>query len=419
MIVANFVRRPLPLPSRERTRAEHRPFGPAFLALLALVFAGLASSAVAQGAAPPTSSADWPMFKGGAGRSGEGAEGPVGMPVLRWRYQAQGSVNANVSIVGDLVYASSTDGILHALDLASGTERWRFTPAHTPVSGPAVADGVVYAFDGVGTLFALDTASGQERWHAAAALNGPSNPTVGAGAIYVGTEDGMLVAIDSATGAERWRSTVAAQGGTVHSPAYADGMVYVSGDPGGLVAVEAATGKSVWHLDTSGYRTGTAVVAAGVAYIGGGADGDVGRLWAVDAHTGSALWEVDEPLFSPAVSEGTAYSGSESGLVAAHDTATGEELWRFQVQGAARPLAVADGVVYVPADAEHRVYALDTASGSELWHFDVDSGIDCCAAVAHGSVFVGTGLGGVYDIGGGGSATSPASSVGPAHSPTR
>jgi outer membrane protein assembly factor BamB len=57
---------------------------------------------------------------------------------------------------------------------------------------------------------------------------------------------------------------------------------------------------------------------------------------------------------------------------------------------------------YVPADAEHRVYAVDASTGTELWRFDVDSGIDCCVAVGGGAVYVGTFLGGVYAIGGDG-----------------
>ena len=358
-------------------------------------------------AATPAAGDDWPMFKGDAARSGEGADGPVGQPVLRWRYQADGPVNDNVSVVGDLAYASSDDGVLHALDVATGSEKWRFVATRSPVSGPAVVDGVVYVFDGAGTIFALDAGTGQERWHAAAPLDGPSHLTVGGGAVYAGTADGALVALDAMTGAERWRYTVSAAGDAVHSPAFADGIVYVGGDSGGFVAVDASSGELVWHLDTGEYATGTAVVADGIAYVGALSDVATGRLWALDARTGASRWEVDEPLFSPAVSAGVAYSGSDSGLVAAHDTTTGSELWRFQVQGTARPLGVAQGVVYVPADGEHRVYALDAASGSELWHFDVDGGNDCCVAVAHGSVFVGTALGGVYAIGGDGSTVAP------------
>ena len=123
---------------------------------------------------------------------------------------------------------------------------------------------------------------------------------------------------------------------------------------------------------------------------------------------------MDEPLFTPAVENGVGYSGSASGLITAFDTATGTIRWQETVEGTARPLAVADGVVYVPADAERRVYALDAQTGDELWRFELDAGIDCCIAVAHGSVFVGTRAGSVYAIGGDGGGSPGASPSAPA-----
>jgi outer membrane protein assembly factor BamB len=339
--------------------------------------------------------------------------------VQRWQYHAQGSVSGAVVIVGDLVYASSDDDVLHALDLATGNERWTFSPPKPPVSGPTVVDGVVYAFDGAGTLFALDAATGLIRWHAPAPLDGPSSLTVGAGSLYVGTADGALVALDVTTGAERWRYPVSSTGGRVNNPAFADGIVYAGSDSDGFAAVDATTGALLWHFVT-GPSSATAVVAEGIAYIGDHIDtGPVpGHRYALDARSGKLLWHLDQQRRSPAVSDGVAYFGSDSGLVMAHATATSTELWKFQVQGAAVGAAVAGDVFYVAADAEHRLYALDTASGKELWHFDLDGGISCCVAVADGAIFVGTDAGSVYRIDGDGTTISPGSSATAPPSPT-
>src|SRR4029078_13657791 len=72
------------------------------------------------------------------------------------------------------------------------------------------------------------------------------------------------------------------------------------------------------------------------------------------------------------------------------------------------PMAIVGGVVYVPADEEHRVLALDAATGGELWALPVDGPIPCCVAVAKGSVFVGTTAGTLYSIGGDGAALAGA-----------
>jgi outer membrane protein assembly factor BamB len=313
------------------------------------------------------------------------------------------------------VYASSDDDVLHALDISTGTERWRFSPVNPPVSAPAVADGVVYAFDGVGTLFALDAASGNIRWQAAAPLKSPSNPTVRDGNIYVSSGDGAVVALDVATGAERWRYELAG-GGASHNPSVADGIVYAGSDSGGLVALDAATGSLLWHFDTGTDLTGSVVVAEGTAYIGGTGESVTGHMSALDAKSGNLKWQLDRPFLAPAVADGVAYSSNQVDGTQAVDAATGTKLWAVPSERAT--LSVSQGVVYVPVNTGRRIDALDAATGRELWHFDVDGGNSCCVAIAHGSVFVATESGSVYDIGGDGSTISPGRSTTPLPSPS-
>jgi outer membrane protein assembly factor BamB len=354
-----------------------------------------------------TPSAGWPGFKGDAARRGEGVDGPVGHPVLRWRFQADGAVPENVSVAGDLAYASSDDGVLHALDVVTGAERWHFVADHPPLKGPLVDHGVVYVFDGVGVLHAFDARTGDPRWRSTIPVSGPTDSTVGGGEVFVGSDDGSLVAMDAATGTERWRVPISLRGPT-HAPAYIEDHVVVAAAGGGFVRVDARDGAIAWRFDTGESATGTAVIADGIAYLGASAtSGETGTLWAVDATTGTKRWHIGQAIFSPAVSDGVAYSGSLALGVVAIDTSDGHQLWTFPVQGPARPLAVANGVVYVPAGAERRVYALDSVTGSELWRFDVDADIWCCVAVADGAAFVGTQLGGVYAIAGTGDGPRP------------
>ena len=115
--------------------------------MMTIILVAIALAAAVVGASlllrpPATTSADWPMFRGDAARTGVAIDGPVGRPVLRWRYQAAGAVSGNISIVGDLVFAPSDDGTLHALGLADGTERWAFTrPGGSSRARPRQAAG--------------------------------------------------------------------------------------------------------------------------------------------------------------------------------------------------------------------------------------------------------------------------------------
>ena len=45
---------------------------------------------------------------------------------------------------GALVYFSSDDGNLYAVDITTSQERWRFTVEEGSLSSPALVDGMVY-----------------------------------------------------------------------------------------------------------------------------------------------------------------------------------------------------------------------------------------------------------------------------------
>jgi outer membrane protein assembly factor BamB len=342
------------------------------------------------------------MLRADAAHRGEGHDGPREDPVLGWRYQAEGSAVNNISIVGGLVYATSDDGTLHALDIATGEERWSYAPELGPVSGPNVSEGRVFVKDIDGRLAAVDALTGSELWRSDQAIYS-SDPTVDGDSVYIGAADGTLVALDAASGAVRWTAAVSTSGAEVHSPAYAAGRVYASEAGGDFVAVDASNAAIAWRMPTGSTSTGTSVVADGVAYVGS-YDGIGGSLSAFDSATGRLVWNVAEPLWAPAVSNGVAYAGGE-GVLVALSASTGSELWRFELGGLVRAPTVADGIVYVPAEGEHRVYALEAASGRVLWTFDVDSQPVCCVVPAHGSAFVGTLNGGIYAIGSDGSVT--------------
>ncbi len=398
------------------------------LAVILLLLAALA--VVGVGAAillrPQPIPDDWTGFRGGPGHAGLAPSGPAGNPVVQWRVNFGAPVRSDIPIVGDLVIAPSDDGTIHALSIADGSERWSFRPG-TTLTGPTVANGAVYVADGTGSVLAIDLATGAQRWRSTTTIDGATSSVVGDGAIYVGTGDGQIEGLEIGSGVERWRTTASLDRQPVGAPAYADGIVY-AGTTEGLVALRSSTGDLLWRVDLGGDPFGTVVVANGIAYVGPGAGVTTGRLRAVDAKTGHLLWQIDEPLTSPSVAGSLAVSVGSNGVVSARDTATGHERWRFQDSGINRAPAIANGVVYVPADTEHRIYALDATTGNVLWQLPVDGDQTCCIAVARGLVFAGTMSGSVYAIGGDGAAlvahpqpsvsTTPSATAAPTASPS-
>jgi outer membrane protein assembly factor BamB len=379
----------------------------ALLAVLLSLAPGIKLNGSAQDVGTPAAdspSGGWTNVRGDAARRGVADAGPTGQPVEIWRVQADGPCGLPPAVVDGVVYAHCGDGVLRALDAATGTERWRFEGAD--LGDVTVAGDLVYVTD-PGAIHALDIATGTERWQAEVADS--FGAVVENGLLVLSTGDGFLLGLDAASGAERWRFQVTTQG-SANSPALGGGTAYVGGEGVDFLAVDATSGELLWSGDIGEDQTGTAVVAEGIAYAGASGGSGEGRLHAFDAETGALLWRRDEPIFSPAVLDGVGYSGSAAGIVYAFDTATGAERWQVQLHGWVLPLSVAPGLVYAPIDDSRALYALDAATGQQLWRFDVDGLIDNSIAVDSGVAYVTTESGGIHAIGGRGEGATPAAS---------
>ncbi len=372
------------------------------------------------GASSPPVAAEWLGFRGDAGHTGNAAAGPVGRPVLNWQYHAKAAVPHAVAIDGDLVSFASDDGTVYALDRVTGAERWVVALPNAPLTGPWAADGRLYFRDGTGAALSLDAASGKTLWKTTVTYDGSTEPVVDHGTLYLSTSDGRIVAIDGATGSEAWAVKPAPSTDWIGNPAVSNGRVY-AGTSGGFVAIDTATHQVAWTGDTHGDGTGSASVNEGIAFIAAGADSPTTPARAFDATSGQLRWTASPAgLTFPVAADGLAFSSTMAGLVQAMDLGTGAVRWSIQLRGKIRPMAVAKGVLYIPADTEKKVYAVDAATGGSLWQFDVDDSNDCCIAVAGGAVFVATMNGSVYAIGGDGStiAAQPPAGVAASQKPS-
>lgn len=384
--------------------------GLVYAVLIALLLAGLAALAV--GAAillnrpgPTDTAADWSGFRGNADHSGIGLQGPVGNPVVQWQFHASGAV-LEVAVVGAHVFFAADDGSVYSVARDRGFQEWSVRVADPPLGGPFAADGRLYLSDAGGAFHAISQKDGSPIWTTSTKYDTPSRFVIAEGSLYFGTSDGYVIALDAVTGAERWR--LQPPGSThVDAPAFGSGLIFVGTDGAGFVAIDPARGQVVWQGDTDGEDTGTAAVADGVAYLGVGTDVTKGKLRAFDAGTGRLLWTSDDDLLQlPTVGDGVAYSATMKGLVVAVDVGTGATQWRLNLNGEVRAPVIADGVLYLFAGLERRLYAVDAATGDRLWELEVDATGNCCMSVAHGAVYVGLQDGTVYAIGGDGAAVS-------------
>lgn len=89
------------------------------------------------------------MFQSDAANTGHNsaAIGPTDVAEEHWRVGTDGCVSAGSVVVGDIVYVSSLDGNLYALDTVNGASVWNepFDAGNGIFGSPAVTDSTVPA----------------------------------------------------------------------------------------------------------------------------------------------------------------------------------------------------------------------------------------------------------------------------------
>jgi outer membrane protein assembly factor BamB len=289
-----------------------------------------------------------------------------------------------------------------ALDAQTGQNLWS-APLGLTYTTPALANGVVYMTSKDGWVYALQIAGGAASWKVARGSLDDGYPTVANGVVYITSDSGSVLALDAATGKQRWSYQAPNANDHVYSaPAVGAGLVYVaSGGPdNGLVALDAASGARRWSASTQGdAANGQPVVANGAVYL----TDSSGEVYAFDATSGKSLWKVAASTAfqaGPAVADGHVFVGGEDGVLHALDATSGQSIWTRSLVGQiglnAAP-AVANGVVYV-GGSDSRLSALNAATGAILWQKALHDSVTTTPVIAEDGVFVGDQSGNVYGL---------------------
>ncbi len=353
------------------------------VAPLVTVVAFLASMAGFPMAAQTTTT-EWPMDGGNPARTGEIAGGdPIDDPALLWTY-GEALFTSPVAI-NDMAVIGGATGLL-AVSSDDGEELWRF-PTDAPITATPATDGTtIYAGDQNGILYALDPATGHESWHWLVDAGAPIREIVYSnGLVLLGVEGGSVIAVDALLATTRWRYATA--GERVKLSPLIDGAVYVASWDGSLAALDAATGQEQWRATTGGDRLRvTPLVAGGLVFTGG--EGEV--LYGLDPATGEVRQRMDAGgwVLSLAATDDTLYVGTNDNTLLALDPADLNERWRFDAGGTVWSIVPTAEALYVGSTDGH-LYAVDPDNGEELWRFQTGDELETAAAIGDDRVFVG------------------------------
>ncbi|MEV4110148.1 PQQ-binding-like beta-propeller repeat protein [Nonomuraea sp. NPDC049695] len=333
-----------------------------------------------------------------------GVRAPAPVRERGWSFPTDAAVRTEPVVTGGVVYATSGDGTVSALDAATGAVRWRYRTGGPVEDDHVVAHGTVYAAGSTGRLVALDTGTGRPRWRHKITVFG--DLVVAAGRLYLWTRHpawsskAELVALDAASGKQLWSFEPA--GDVLNpEPVLAGDVVFTGSDHGVMYALAPATGTENRRYRLGAEHDRILVLRAGTTVYATSSNGDVNAL---DAVSGEVRWRsriTGTISFRPVVAGRTVYVGDDEGTTHALDAATGAPLWDFQAKGD-QPMfkwsaTVADGLVYT-VGRDRTLYALDTATGKMRWRLPLPGGRGTGPVAADGAVYVSDREGTLYAL---------------------
>lgn len=305
---------------------------------------------------------------------------PLFQPTVVWSANiGNGSGKAynpmNPMLVGNTLYADSSDGTLVAFKAASGQVVWQ-TKYQGGLTGDVGADtNRVVVGTNSGSLIALNAKDGTSLWTLPLGNLLQGGPLVTSSVIVVKKLDNTATAFDPNTQKTLWQyqrslSDLSLKGGS--APIYADGRVILGFDDGSVAALQANSGDLAWEQSIANNIglnpiqrmvsvNANLLASNGVVY----AAAYQGNIAAIDVSSGNLLWE--RPISSYAgfaLTGNTLIVSTSVGNLVALNTKTGNTLWRqTDLSGRKLTAPVIVGRNVVVADNAGDVHWLNTSNG--------------------------------------------------------
>jgi len=200
--------------------------------------------------------------------------------------------------------------------------------------------------------------------------------------VGVGTSDGDLVVVEAGTGRERWRASATER---IRARPVADrNRLFVGSVDGFIRAYNRRDGQALWKFETGGPINAAVALAGDTVLV----SNSLNRLFALDAVSGEFKWRREREKSNdytmlgqsaPLVVDDTVYVGFSDGHVMAYAVEDGATLWGRDIShGATRFRDVdSDPVLYrgslLVSSFAGGLHRLDPASGEIVWRLDVEA----------------------------------------------
>jgi eukaryotic-like serine/threonine-protein kinase len=305
----------------------------------------------------------------------------------QWNFKAEDEIRTAPTAYRDLVFISSYDTNVWAIDPDEGEFVWKFPTTGGIAVSPVIDEehGFVMVGSEDQTFYAIEYKSGRINWTYSTNGKIRSTARVAHGHVFFGSDDSKLYALVAQNGRYLWDYDM---GSPVRTQPWVTNDIVICGcEEGELVAVELS-GEKKWSLRAKRAITSSPYVdLEGICYVGS----FDGYLYAIQAESGYRMWRfrTGRPIVSsPTVDGNLVFFGVTDGTFYGVNTQTGKDKWKFS---ATAPIVggalVHDESVYF-GDSEGNFYCLGKNNGKEKWRFKTQSGITSAPLIAHDKIYV-------------------------------
>lgn len=281
------------------------------------------------------------------------------------------------AVLGDSVYAASTNGKVTKVSLSTGKRIWKKSFKKQYISaGVGVGGGLVLVATDQGDVYALKQEDGSVAWQATLASSVLATPVIDGNLVIARTGDGKVYGLSSFDGSVEWTISRNPPSLTLNGeskPLVAQGVVFVGFPDGTLAALEASTGRALWDFPIS-FRRGTneleglsdidttPLLVGSSIYISSYQD----VTHSIDITKQDIAWTADVSSYhSLAYDAAFLYVSDRQGIVHQIDRQTGETVWSqegLKLYSISAPISV--GPYVLVADGEGDLYVINKNDGS-------------------------------------------------------
>ena len=306
-------------------------------------------------------------------------------PKILWSAKLDGDASFEFSpgIIGEDVFAASSDGSLAKFNLKTGKAIWQINTGEKLSGGVGVGINEIIVGTSTGLLVAYDL-NAKLLWKTRLSSQILSAPTIHEGLVIVRTADHLIHAVNIKDGLKKWtfsrvgpplslRSSV----GVIAS----DGVIY-AGFPGGkLAAIREDNGSLLWEVTVAQPKGVTEIERASDVTSTPVIDGRTiytvayqGKISAIDRVDAKILWNRDISSYSGIHIDGARiYVSHTGGAVYSLAIESGKTYWRqgeLLNRKLTTPLGMGDYVAV--GDLEGYIHVLDKETGAFLGRIQLD-----------------------------------------------